>query len=230
MENKLPPSSFKFLKDLKKNNNREWFNAHKDKYLSVRENIIHYADEVLHGLNQIDHIETLSGKKAMYRIYRDVRFSKDKTPYNVHWSGLFKRATAAFRGSYYYRIEPGGNSIIGGGFWGPNSGDMQLIRSHIANEPERLRKIIRSKKFKNVFGDLQGNQVKTAPRGYTKDHPAINLLRYKSFYVFRKFSDEEVMQDSFVDETIQTYKAMMPFLNYMSEILTTDLNGVSLLE
>ena len=229
-ENKLPASSLNFLKDLQKNNNSEWFNTHKEQYLAVREHLITYADEVIFQLNKTDHIETVSGKKAMYRIYRDVRFSKNKTPYNSHWSGLYKRATKGLRGSYYFRVEPSGNSMIGGGFWGPNSADIKLIRSHLAEEPERLRKIIQNKKFKEHFGVLQGEQVKTAPRGYAKDHPAIDLLKYKSFYIFKKFSDKEIQRDDFVEQSVKTYKAMKPFLDYMSEILTTDLNGVSLID
>jgi len=226
----LPSRSFKFLNDLKVNNNRSWFNNHKGEYEAAREPVLELAAHLLQGLNHIDRIETPSAKKAMYRIYRDVRFSKDKTPYNGHWSGLFKRATKSRRGSFYFRIEPGDNSMIGGGFWGPNSADMKLIRSHIDMDDSELRKAISLKEFKRQFGSLQGKQVKTAPRGYAKDHPAIDLLRYKQFFVFRKFSDKEVQSPRFVPEAIKAYKAMMPFLNCMSEILTTDLNGESLLE
>lgn len=229
MSHRVPKESFTFLKDLKQNNDRAWFQEHKPRYQSTRQALILVVDDVLDQLREYDHIETPTGKAAMYRIYRDVRFSKDKTPYNVHWSALFKRATASRRGSYYLRIEPGGKSIVGGGFWGPNPDDMRLIRSHLAQEPEALRKIISSPTFTKTFGELQGRQVKTAPRGYKRDHPAIDLLRYKQFFAARTFSDREVLSVSFVGEVIQTYQAIRPFFDYMSEILTTDLNGESLL-
>ncbi len=230
MGTKISKSSLSFLSDLKNNNNREWFKSQKVKYDAARQNIIDFADEMIFNLNKTDNIETPSGKKAMFRIYRDVRFSKDKTPYNVHWSAAFSRATKALRGSYYMRIQNGGNSGIGGGFYGPNSADMSLLRSHFAQEPERLRKIIHAKKFKDVFGTLQGQQLKSAPRGYSVDHPAIDLLRYKQFFAFRTFTDKEVLDPNFNKEALKTLNAIRPFFDYMSEILTTNLNGESLLE
>ena len=230
MSTKILKSSFSFLTDLKKNNNREWFKDHKKQYDNALENIIDFADEILLGLNQYDNIETPSGKKSLYRIYRDVRFSKDKTPYNVHWSGGFSRAGKALRGSYYFRIENGNKSGIGGGFWGPNSNDMALIRGHFAQEPERLRAILEDKSFKKLFGKMQGEQLKSAPRGYSVDHPAIDLLRYKQFFIFREFTDKEVLDENFPQEALKTFLAIRPFFDYMSEILTTNLNGESLLE
>lgn len=226
----LPKRSLQFLRELRKHNDRDWFNARKEHYHAAREPVVQLADEVLAGLRRTDVIETPDGKSAMYRIYRDVRFSKDKTPYNVHWSALFKRATAARRGSYYLRIEPGGKSLAGGGFWGPNSSDMKLIRSHIAAEPDRFRKVLRAAKFREMFGELKGEKVKSAPRGWPKDHPDIDLLRFKQFFAGRSFTDKEVLQPDFASEVVRTYTALLPFFDYMSEILTTDLNGVSLLD
>ena len=226
----LPKRSLTFLRELKKNNDRNWFNAHKDQYQDARQGVISLVDEVLLKLRPSDIIETQSGKAAMYRIYRDVRFSKNKTPYNVHWSALFKRATASRRGSYYLRIESGGKSMAGGGFWGPNPADMKLIRSHIADDDTPLRKVLESKQFKDTFDELRGEQLKTAPRDYPRDHPNIDLLRFKQFFASRSFTDKEVLQPGFADEVVKTLKAIQPFFNCMSEILTTDLNGESLLE
>lgn len=228
MAAKIEKSTLKFLQDLKNNNNREWFNENKKLYQQAHENVIEFADDLLAQLNESDHIETVSGKKSLFRIYRDVRFSKDKAPYKTNFSGGFKRATAELRGGYYFSIEPG-NSMVGGGFWGPNPEDLKLIRSHLAEEPERLREIIESKEFIDAFGQLDGEQVKTAPKGYSKDHPAIDLLRYKQFLIGHTFNDKEITSDNFSSLMADRFNRMRPFFDYMSEILTTDLNGISLI-
>lgn len=220
----LSKEVFDFLKKLKKNNDRDWFNAHKKEYQSVHENVITLADCVLAGMNKIDNIETPTGKKSLYRIYRDTRFSKDKTPYKTHFGAVLKRATAQLRGGYYMHIEAGA-SFVGGGFWEPNSDDIKRIRKAIAADPDELRKIINSKAFKSTFGELQGNQVKTAPQGYKKDDPAIDLLRYKQFLISKEFTDQEVLSPDFCKQAVATFKAMRPFFDYMSYILTTDENG-----
>ncbi|MGV6861708.1 MAG: DUF2461 domain-containing protein [Putridiphycobacter sp.] len=213
-----------FIKALKKNNNRDWFLEHKAEYESNRENIIQFADELLQLLNQHDQIETPTGKKALYRIYRDIRFSKDKTPYKTQWSGSFSRATKLLRGGYYFHIEPN-NSFIGGGFWNPNPKDLKRIRANILEFGDELRTIIKSEEFCSHFGELQGEQLKTAPKGFDKEHPQIDLLRYKQFLVMKRFSDKEVLQSDFANKVNETFKAMRPFFNYMSEALTTDQNG-----
>ena len=120
-----------FLIKIKINNDRDWFKANKQLYLEAHGNLIQFADELLDRLKSHDQIETQSGKKSLFRIYRDVRFSKDKTPYQTHFSGGFRRATLELRGGYYFRIQPGGKSIIAGGFWAPNSEDLKHIRSQI---------------------------------------------------------------------------------------------------
>ncbi|MGI9543458.1 MAG: DUF2461 domain-containing protein [Cyclobacteriaceae bacterium] len=219
--------AFDFLKRLKKNNNREWFNDHKDQYLLAHQNVIDFADDLLAKMAKHDLIETQSGKKSLFRIYRDTRFSKDKTPYKSNWAGGFKRATKKLRGGYYFHIQPG-NSMIAGGFWNPNSQDIKHIREQIAQDDVPLRKVLRSKKFKDYFGELQGEQVKTAPKGFDKDHSSIDLLRYKQLILVHNFKDSEVLQKDFSAKVAQGFKNMRPFMDCMSEILTTDLNGVSL--
>src|ERR1700709_438102 len=112
----IKKDSIIFLEDLSKNNAREWFNKYKHRYLQARGNIIDFADALIIEMNKHDHIETPSAKECLFRIYKDVRFSKDKTPYNRHWSGILKRATKMLRGGYYFRIEPGNSRLVGGFF------------------------------------------------------------------------------------------------------------------
>lgn len=227
MPTNIPASSMDFLKQLKENNNREWFNDNKDLYLKEYDAIEKFAESLLQELRNHDVIETVSGKKSLHRIYRDTRFSKDKTPYKTNWSGGFKRATALRRGGYYFHIEPG-NSFIAGGFWAPNTEDIKRIREDISFDPEPLRKIINSKSFVKTFGSLQGEQLKKAPKGFDTADEAIDLLRYKQFLLIRQFADAEVLSPSFLKEADQTFKNMRPFFDYMSEVLTTDANGEQL--
>lgn len=228
MKTVIDEDSINFLKKLSKNNNREWFNEHKDMYEKAHNNIIAFADALLTEMNEHDHIETESGKKALFRIYRDVRFSKEKIPYNTHWSGAFKRATKKLRGGYYFRITPG-NSFIAGGFWGPEPDDLKRIRQDIDLNYKEWKKLLSNKTLVNTFGGIIGEQVGSAPRGYNKDHPAIDLLRYKQFILKREFSDKEVMSPNFLSQVNDCYKKMRPFLDYMSDVLTTDGNGVSII-
>ena len=224
----IPQSGFDFLKQLKKNNDRDWFNANKDTYLKELSYIENFAEDLLTELNKHDMIETPSGKKSLHRIYRDVRFSKEKTPYKTNWSGSFRRATKQRRGGYYFHIESG-NSFIAGGFWGPNPEDLKRIREDIAYDPSPLRKILKSKSFINTFGTLHGEQIKTTPKGFDANDPAIDLLRYKQFLVIKRFSDKEVLSKDFHKEAVKTFLNMRPFFDYMSEVLSTDVNGISII-
>ena len=223
----ISKSNIEFLKLLKKNNNRDWFTANKERYTKEHEEVITFAEELLALANKHDVIDTPSGKKSLYRIYRDVRFSKDKTPFKSNWSGGFQRATKKRRGGYYFHIEPG-NNLVGGGFFGPNPKDLKRIRDEFAYDPAPIRKILKSKSFKETFGTMEGSQVKTKPKGFNIDDPAIDLLRYKQFFLVRKFTDKEVLRPDFAKQVDATFKKMRPFFNYMSEVLTTDTNGVSI--
>lgn len=225
----IEKQSFDFLKALSKNNNRDWFLANRKRYEFSQQNTIAFAEALLERMREHDLIETASGKQSLYRIYRDVRFSKEKTPYKTNWGGGFRRATKLRRGSYFFQLEPG-NTFVAIGFWGPNADDMARIREDIAHNYEDWNKLLRQKTLVKYFGKLRGEQVLTAPRGFSKDHPAIELLRYKQFLLFRKFSDKEALAPGFADELNKTFKAARPFLDHMSEVLTTDLNGVSLFE
>lgn len=213
-----------FLTQLSKNNDRDWFAMHKDVYETNRANIIEFAEELLQKVNGHDNIETVSGKKSLHRIYRDIRFSKNKSPYKTNWSGSFKRATKVLRGGYYFHIEPG-NSFLGGGFWGPSSPDLKLIRENILDFGDELKTIINDKKFVDYFGELKGDQLKTAPKGFDKEHEHIELLRYKQFLVMRPFSDKEVLAPDFSQKVSEGFQNMRPLFNYMSEALTTNANG-----
>src|ERR1035437_244715 len=220
----LPKSIFTFLKNIKKHNNRDWFNENKNIYLGQYESVIHFADILISKMNQHDKIETPSGKKAVYRIYRDVRFSKDKSPYKSHLGLSLSRATKLLRGGYYLHIEPG-NCFAGGGFWGPSPEDLKHIREQIAGDPKPLRDILKSKSFKTNFKELKGEKLVFAPKGFEKNHPAVDLLRYKQFLIMKPIPDSVMTSPKGIDEVVKSFRAMRPFFDYMSDILTTNING-----
>jgi uncharacterized protein (TIGR02453 family) len=219
----IEPEVFSFFKLLAQNNNRPWFHENKKSYANVRQNIVDFSNDMESRLNLTDSIEL--GK--LFRINRDVRFSKDKSPYKSNISGYFKRLGEERRGSYYFSFQPG-NTFIGGGFYGPNKEDTFRIRKEFEMD-DTINAIIEASDFKKYFGELIGEGVATAPRGFDKDHPNIHWIRKKQWYVLRKFTDEQVLDASFVDEVHKTYLAVRPFFDYMSEVLTTNLDGESIL-
>jgi len=212
-------STYQFLTQLKTNNNRDWFTENKSSYQKAHSNFAEFMDELIIEMKKIDIIENESGKKSLFRIYNDVRFSKGKPPYKTHIGGSLSRATRWHRGGYYIHFEPG-NTFIGCGFWQPNSDDLKLIRNEFAHDSKAMRAILNDLEFKKVFGELKGDAVKTAPRGFEKDHPNIDLIRYKSFYFEHHFSDSDVFDENFVFEVTKTFLSVRPFFDYMSEVLT----------
>lgn len=222
----VPKSSFDFLLKLKKNNHRDWMQEHKKEYLASEKELKKFYAEIEAGLNKSDEI----AKLKVFRINRDVRFSKDKTPYNVHRSASFSRAGAHRRGGYYLRLEPG-NSAMAGGFFSPEPADLLRIRKEFEMGSDEIRSIINEKEFKSAFdGFNQEYAVKTAPKGFDKEDTNIDLIRLKSYFVVHKFTDAEVHAANFNEKLLHHYELLRPYFDYMSEVLTTDLNGVSLID
>ncbi len=215
-----------FLNNLTKNNNREWFSENKGRYLQAQSNVIQFIDQLIMTMNRHDRLETQTGKDSIYRIYNDVRFSKNKTPYNPRFAGNLRRQKPMLRGGYYFWIKPG-ESKVGCGFTYPNAADLLRIRQDIDINYPKWRRLLKTKSIQTYFGNMHGAKVKTTPRGFVKDHPAIDLLRYKQFWFEHSFTDKEVLANNFIEQVNKTFKSIRPFFNHMSEILTTDLNGES---
>ena len=217
-----------FLKDLERNNNREWFQENKSSYDAAHQEMIGFAEALIGEMHQYDVLEPRSAKQSLFRIYRDVRFSKNKAPYKNNWAGFLKRAGAERRGGYYFQLSPK-ESFVMGGFFGPNAQDLLHIRNQLAQDADPLRDVISSENFKTVFGELRGEQVKTAPRGFPKDHENIDLLKFKQFLVRHDFKNAEVLSKDFSETMAKAFSAMIPFFDVMTDYLTTDLNGESVL-
>ncbi len=214
-------STLQFLRELSVNNNREWFAEHKQRHDEAKADLKIFGNALFEEMNKTDHIDNVK----FFRIYRDVRFSKNKLPYKNSKSGHLTRATKLLRGGYYFHFEPD-NCFLAGGFWDPNKEDLARIRKELDFDGDSLREIINTKDFKNHFGKLEGNQLKTAPRGYAKDHENVDLLRYKQFIITKQFTNKEATTAGFLEKLVEGYQAMRPFLDYMSDVLTTDENGV----
>ncbi|MFV0140370.1 DUF2461 domain-containing protein [Empedobacter falsenii] len=208
-----------FLKQLEKNNNRDWFNTHKNEFDTAKAEADLIFNAIYQELIKKEELEPLK----IYRIYRDVRFSNDKTPYKIHFSAQSGRKKPHNRGGYYFHIQPNHN-FIGVGFWGPERDDLLRIRKDIEVSDE-LEKILQSKTLIKEFGEMQGEEVKSAPKGFSKDHERIALLRKKQYFFIKNFTDEEVLAEDFPKKVAKSIQVLQPFLNYMTEVLTIDENG-----
>ena len=208
-----------FLNKLQQNNNREWFVENKKSFEEAKETASNLFNAVYNELKLTDHLEPLK----IYRIYRDVRFSADKTPYKNYFSMYMGRLQPNFRGGYYLHIEPGA-SFIGVGFFGPNKEDLLRIRKEIELDDE-LEIILNAKEIKEVFGELEGEEVKTAPKGFDKNHERIHLIKKKQFLLTHSLTDEEILQNDFHKKAVAVFKTAQPFVDYMTDVLLSDLNG-----
>ena len=218
-------ATFNFLKKLEKNNNRDWFNENKKEFKNIESEIKTFYNAVFETLKTHDDVDKLK----MFRIYRDVRFSKNKAPYKTHFGGSFHRTKPQLRGGYYLHIQPNNESFIATGFWEPAPADLLRIRKEFEMDDATIRNIINDTEFKSVWGTLVGDEVKTAPKGFSKDHKAIDLIKKKQYIFIKKYTDDAVLSPDFLNDVNISFKTIRPYFDYMSEVLTTDLNGVSII-
>ena len=216
-------SSVSFFKKLKKNNNRDWFAENKPKFKELELEIKAFGEELKDRLNEFDNVDRFK----LFRIYRDIRFSKDKTPFKTHFGLYWNRLKPRLRGGYYLHISPN-NNFLACGFWDPNPKDLYRIRKEFLHDANEFRKILKSKEIQSVWGELEGSELKTAPRNFDKNHTDIDLIRKKQFIFKINYSDKEVLEKRFIDKVELSLKAIRPFLNYMTDILITDENGESI--
>lgn len=218
----IKDSTFQFLHDLQKNNNRDWFAEKKSTYIKAQKNAKDVFAEIHINLQKHDEIE----KSKMMRIYRDVRFSNDKTPYKAHFANSYSRLGKELRGGYFLRLRPG-ESFLAGGFWEPEKDDLFRIRKEIEQDASEIKAILEDKNYKKHFGENfeSFGELKTAPRGFDKEHPDVDLLRKKGFIASKSFTDAEVLSADFINKVDESFKALRPFFDLFSDILTTNLNG-----
>ncbi|HAH53701.1 MAG TPA: TIGR02453 family protein, partial [Flavobacterium sp.] len=222
----LSKDSIQFLDDLKANNNRDWFLDNKKRYEIFKKDYYQLVADFLNAMKPLDpSLEMLEVKNCTFRINRDIRFSKDKSPYKDHigvW--LSSGAKGKNRSGYYVHIARSG-SFIAGGFYCPEAEDLKKVRKEIAYFHEDLDEILREKNFKKEFGDFDRNEenvLKNPPRGYEKDHPAIELLKLKSFETSQKFNIEEVTKEDFVSKMTKKLIVLKPLNDFINRALTSE--------
>jgi len=198
---RIYPETFAFLRDVAANNNRDWFMAHKDAHDRAKENVIEFADELIKELSRVDPTldATIDPKKCVLRIYRDVRFSLDKTPYKNNFGiGKLNSGKNVMHIGYYMHVQPGA-SFIAGGSWMPGNDQLKMIRQEIDYHPEKLKEVIDDPAFKKLFGEFRKQeQLKTVPREYSADNENIDLLKLKSFVAAHDLADAELEKEGVV--------------------------------
>ena len=218
----IQKSTFEFLLKLKENNNREWFQENKHLYEGAKENMLELIENALQGMKKFDtSLMDLESKKCMYRIYRDVRFSKEKLPYKTNMgASITSGGRNSKRAGYYIHLQPGNESFVGGGIYMPESAHLKAIRQEIAYNSAGFLKIIEQKKFNATFGELWGEKMKNAPREYDKDHPAIELLKHKHYIFAVDFTDQEVLSADFEKKIIEALKILHPFIDFLNHAIS----------
>lgn len=215
------PEALKFLRALKRNNKREWFQPRKDQYEQhVRRPMLGVIERLAVDMRSVAPEIVVDPKSAIYRIYRDTRFSNDKTPYKTHvaasfpWRGLPKHEGAGL----YFHVSPT-EVWIGGGMYAPQPPQLHAVREHIAENPRRLRSIVESTAFRRAVGALEGEQLQRVPRGFPSDHEAADWLRYRQFLAGREAPPTVVTGSRFYPLVLDTFRAVVPLLRFLNEPL-----------
>jgi len=216
----FPAEGIDFLTQLKKNNNREWFAKHKSEYEDfVRLPMQSLITSLRAPMTKLAPNIDINPRRNMFRIYRDTRFSKNKTPYKTHVAAVFHlKGHWQQSAGYYVHIEPG-NIYVGGGIYMPDSNQLKLIRSAIAERTDDFRMIVESKIFKKRFRTLEGGKLLRAPLGYSPEHPMIEWLKYKSFYTGVEWKEKECYSSKFIDKIVIVYKDLLPLIRFLNEAL-----------
>jgi uncharacterized protein (TIGR02453 family) len=225
---RIEPQTLQFLSDLERHNDRLWFEANKDRYVRAQANVHAVVDALIERMGKHDRIATETGRAALRRIYSDQRFHKDQPPYKPRFAGGLARVKPALRGGYFFHIAPG-RSHLTCGFMGPNAEDLKRIRMDMLYDPATWKRLLNTKAIRSTFGTLKGLQVKTTPRGFPKEHEVIELIRHTQYLLRRDLTDQEVLAPDFILIVEKTYKAVRPLFDHMSEVLTSDADGNSLL-
>ena len=209
-----------FLNDLAANNNREWFEAHKNRYLECRDKVLFATEVLMNEIRKFDqNLPVTDAKDCLFRIYRDVRFSEDKKPYKTHFGAFIaKGGRKSEYPGYYFHIQPG-ESFMGGGLYMPAPPILKALREHIAVHGNELEKIMNDDNFKSSLPEVYNDRIKTAPKGYPVNHPYIELLRYRSFAFTAHVSDKSLIDGTFFSQAVDAYRNLHKANEFMNEAI-----------
>lgn len=209
-----------FLSDLKQNNNREWFNQNKFRYEEAKTGFYDFVEILIMKIKEFDSfVDVFSPKECIFRIYKDIRFSKDKTPYKTNMGAYISKGGRKSKyAGYYIHIEPNA-SFAGGGLYCPQKDILTAVRQTLADDASVIKSIIRKPSFQKTFPELYGETLKTAPRGFNKNHPDIELLRYKSYTVIKHLPDKDITSENFLKNILSIFKTQKPFNDYLNAVI-----------
>lgn len=210
-------STFQFLSALAQNNNREWFQENKYFYTEAQQDTVAFIEKLMAEISKFDEkVSRLEAKKTLFRIYRDTRFSKDKTPYKKNFSANLGMGKGSVMAGYYLHVEPG-NSFVAGGIYQPVSAALKEIRKEISAFSKEFLEVVENKDFKKYFGQLsQEDHLQRVPVGFDKDHPMAEFLKLKSFIVLYPLKDEELLSAEAPQKIAKLYSAMKPLNDFLN--------------
>lgn len=213
-----------FLQELSENNNREWFQKNKKRYDESRGKELFITDVLINEIRKFDSdVPLLEPKDCLFRIFRDVRFSNDKSPYKTNFgSFIAKGGRKSIYAGYYFHIEPDG-SFVGGGVYMPEAEPLKAIREAIAENGDEFSGLINNPEFKKVFPEMMDDKLKTAPKGYSPDNEFIDLLRYKSFAFSSRITREEILSENYIEQLIRSFKILHPVNRFLNDALENNL-------
>jgi uncharacterized protein (TIGR02453 family) len=212
--------AMKFLTRLGKNNNKKWFEANRWEYESIMGSFTTFVARLIFEIGKVEDLEGITPRDCIMRIHRDVRFSKDKSPYRTELgAGIVAGGRKSGRLGYQLRVAPGGLSMIASGLYDPTPQQLTRFRMAIANRPAPFKRILASRSFKEHFGSLWGKSLKTVPKGYDRTHPEIDLLRRTQVCAVEEFDDKTVLSPGFLQQVVRSMLALKPFIQYLNSVL-----------
>ena len=210
--------ALQFLAQLERNNNKAWFEENRPAYDAARAAVEDFLEAVIDALRNTDQLGDLTAKQCLMRIHRDIRFSRDKSPYNTAISAsIAPGGRKSGKMGYYISVGPGNRTIVAGGLYSPTPEQLARFRKAIESDASRLRAIAKARPFVENFGQIAGEKLKTAPKGYDRAHPDIDLLQLKQAIVIRHFTDAEILKPDFPERVVAACKAMKPFVTWLDE-------------
>jgi uncharacterized protein (TIGR02453 family) len=215
------PALLQFLSELSKNNNREWFSLNKSRYDKLQQEFVAFLDELIPMIAKFDSsVAAMKGKECMFRIYRDVRFSHDKSPYKTHFGAMImagkKKSEIHNKAGYYIHIEPDASMLAGGAYL-PPSGWLRSIRNAIYFQPNDFKKIIEDKTFVKTFGEISGEKLSRPPQGFDASYPEVELLKYKSYTAIHSMSNQDLGKKNLIEYTATIFRTMYPLNSFLNE-------------
>lgn len=214
----IQPDTLQFLREVKENNNRLWFEPNKPRYVAARENIRQWIVELMDKMKKNDERVIIDHTRCVGRIYRDIRFSKNKEPYRPFLGAFILRAPENTNCEFYVHFEPG-NVFAGGGIYAPTPQMLKMIRDDIAYSTENLNRIVNEKEFVKCFGVVDGEKLSRAPKGFQPDHPDIEWLKMKQFLILKKISDQDVLKVDFAEKVFKIFNIAKPFFDHIDNAL-----------